>query len=149
MRDQFSIFVGSVLENNKKHKVAVLGGGSFGTVVANMMAANNHDVTLWMRSEAGAQAIVDSGENAAYLPGYRLHEDLAISTDLKQAVSGCDTVFFAVPSSAFRKVAKELSGWLPEGTIIISMAKGIESDTFMLPSQVLEQEIGHCLVGVI
>jgi len=149
MRDQFSIFVGSVLENNKKNKVAVLGGGSFGTVVANMMAANNHDVTLWMRSEAGAQAIVDSGENAAYLPGYRLHEDLAISTDLKQAVSGCDTVFFAVPSSAFRKVAKELSGWLPEGTIIISMAKGIESDTFMLPSQVLEQEIGHCLVGVI
>ncbi|MEZ7860106.1 MAG: NAD(P)H-dependent glycerol-3-phosphate dehydrogenase [Porticoccaceae bacterium] len=137
------------MENKKKHKVAVLGGGSFGTVVANMMAANNHDVTLWMRSKAGAQIIADCGENTRYLPGYRLHADLAISTDLKQAVSGCDTVFFAVPSSAFRKVANELSPWLPEGTMVISTAKGIEADTFMLPSQVLEQEISHCLVGVI
>jgi glycerol-3-phosphate dehydrogenase (NAD(P)+) len=149
MRDQLFVSVGSVLENKKKHKVAVLGGGSFGTVVANMMAANNHDVTLWMRSKAGAQIIADCGENTRYLPGYRLHADLAISTDLKQAVSGCDTVFFAVPSSAFRKVAKELSPWLPEGTMVISTAKGIEADTFMLPSQVLEQEISHCLVGVI
>ncbi len=149
MRDQLFVSVGSVLENKKKHKVAVLGGGSFGTVVANMMAANNHDVTLWMRSKAGAQIIADCGENTRYLPGYRLHADLAISTDLKQAVSGCDTVFFAVPSSAFRKVANELSPWLPEGTMVISMAKGIEADTFMLPSQVLEQEISHCLVGVI
>ena len=149
MRDQLFVSLGSVLENKKKHKVAVLGGGSFGTVVANMMAANNHDVTLWMRSKAGAQIIADCGENTRYLPGYRLHADLAISTDLKQAVSGCDTVFFAVPSSAFRKVANELSPWLPEGTMVISMAKGIEADTFMLPSQVLEQEISHCLVGVI
>ena len=149
MRDQLFVSVGSVLENKKKHKVAVLGGGSFGTVVANMMAANNHDVTLWMRSKAGAQIIADCGENTRYLPGYRLHADLAISTDLKQAVSGCDTVFFAVPSSAFRKVANELSPWLPEGAMVISMAKGIEADTFMLPSQVLEQEISHCLVGVI
>ena len=149
MRDQLFVSVGSVLENKKKHKVAVLGGGSFGTVVANMMAANNHDVTLWMRSKAGAQIIADCGENTRYLPGYRLHADLAISTDLKQAVSGCDTVFFAVPSSAFRKVANELSPWLPEGTMVISTAKGIEADTFMLPSQVLEQEISHCLVGVI
>ncbi|MFT5362177.1 MAG: glycerol-3-phosphate dehydrogenase (NAD(P)+), partial [Porticoccaceae bacterium] len=149
MRDQLFVSLGSVLENKKKHKVAVLGGGSFGTVVANMMAANNHDVTLWMRSKAGAQIIADCGENTRYLPGYRLHADLAISTDLKQAVSGCDTVFFAVPSSAFRKVANELSPWLPEGTMVISTAKGIEADTFMLPSQVLEQEISHCLVGVI
>ena len=149
MRDQLFVSLGSVLENKKKHKVAVLGGGSFGTVVANMMAANNHDVTLWMRSKAGAQVIADCGENTRYLPGYRLHADLAISTDLKQAVSGCDTVFFAVPSSAFRKVANELSPWLPEGTMVISTAKGIEADTFMLPSQVLEQEISHCLVGVI
>jgi glycerol-3-phosphate dehydrogenase (NAD(P)+) len=149
MRDQLFVSAGSVLENKKKHKVAVLGGGSFGTVVANMMAANNHDVTLWMRSKAGAQIIADCGENTRYLPGYRLHADLAISTDLKQAVSGCDTVFFAVPSSAFRKVANELSPWLPEGTMVISTAKGIEADTFMLPSQVLEQEISHCLVGVI
>jgi len=127
----------------------VLGGGSFGTAIANMIANNNHQVTLWLRSETVAQEIRDSGENAAYLPGYKLHADLSISTDLEQAVAGCDTVFFAVPSSAFRAVAKQVSHLLPAGTIIVSTAKGIEADTFLLPSQVLEQEITHCPVGVI
>ena len=96
-----------------------------------------------------AQEIRDSGENAAYLPGYKLHADLSINTDLEQAVAGCDTVFFAVPSSAFRGVAKQVSHLLPAGTIVVSTAKGIEADTFLLPSQVLEQEITHCPVGVI
>jgi len=127
----------------------VLGGGSFGTAIANMIANNNHQVTLWLRSETVAQEIRDSGENAAYLPGYKLHADLSINTDLEQAVAGCDTVFFAVPSSAFRGVAKQVSHLLPAGTIVVSTAKGIEADTFLLPSQVLEQEITHCPVGVI
>ncbi|MDG2501001.1 MAG: NAD(P)H-dependent glycerol-3-phosphate dehydrogenase [Porticoccaceae bacterium] len=137
------------MENHKIHRVAVLGGGSFGTAVANMIAANNHNVTLWLRSETAAQQMRDSGENTAYLPGYRLHTDLAISTDLEQAVAGCDTVFFAVPSAAFRSVANRVSPFLAAGTVIVSMAKGIEADSFMLPSQVLEQEISHCPVGVI
>ena len=86
------------MENNTSHRVAVLGGGSFGTAVANMIAANNHSVTLWLRSETAAQQIRDTGENTAYLPGYKLHADLAISTDVEQAIAGCDTIFFAVPS---------------------------------------------------
>jgi glycerol-3-phosphate dehydrogenase (NAD(P)+) len=137
------------LENNTSHRVAVLGGGSFGTAVANMIAANNHSVTLWLRSKTAAQQIRDAGENTAYLPGYKLHADLAISTDVEQAVAGCDTIFFAVPSSAFRAVAKMVSPFLAAGTVVVSMAKGIEAESFMLPSQVLEQEISHCPVGVI
>jgi glycerol-3-phosphate dehydrogenase (NAD(P)+) len=137
------------LENNTSHRVAVLGGGSFGTAVANMIAANNHSVTLWLRSETAAQQIRDAGENTAYLPGYKLHADLAVSTDVEQAVAGCDTIFFAVPSSAFRAVAKMVSPFLAAGTVVVSMAKGIEAESFMLPSQVLEQEISHCPVGVI
>ena len=137
------------MENNTSHRVAVLGGGSFGTAVANMIAANNHSVTLWLRSETAAQQIRDTGENTAYLPGYKLHADLAVSTDVEQAVAGCDTIFFAVPSSAFRAVAKMVSPFLAAGTVVVSMAKGIEAESFMLPSQVLEQEISHCLVGVI
>ena len=141
--------MGLILENNKSHRVAVLGGGSFGTAIANMIAANNHRVTLWLRSETTAQNIRETGENSSYLPGYKLHANLAISTDLQQAVEGCDTVFFAIPSSAFRVLAKEVSPFLKAGTVIVSTAKGVEADSFMLPSQVLEQEISHCPVGVI
>ena len=57
------------LENTNKLKIAVLGGGSFGTAIANMVAENNYSVTLWMRSEKSRQQILETGENAAYLPG--------------------------------------------------------------------------------
>jgi glycerol-3-phosphate dehydrogenase (NAD(P)+) len=139
---------GSVTNNNK-HKIAVLGGGSFGTIIANMLAVNGHSTTLWMRSAEQCQAITESGENAAYLPGYKLAPTLTVSTDIQQALIGVDTVFFAVPSSSFRKVAKLVSPWVNSETVLISAAKGIEAETFLLPSQILEQELPECRVGVI
>ncbi len=137
------------MTNNNKHKIAVLGGGSFGTIIANMLAVNGHFTTLWMRSAEQCQAIAASGENAAYLPGYKLDPTLMVSTDIKQALEGVDTVFFAVPSSSFRKVAKLVSPWVNSDTVLISAAKGIEAETFLLPSQILEQELPKCRVGVI
>lgn len=137
------------MTNNNNHKIAVLGGGSFGTIIANMLAVNGHATTLWMRSSEQREAIIASGENAAYLPGFKLDPALNVSTDIEQALEGVDTVFFAVPSSAFRKVAKLVSPWVNADTVLISAAKGIEAETFLLPSQILEQELPECRVGVI
>lgn len=141
--------VGAILSQIKNHKVAVLGGGSFGTAIAHMIASNHYQVSFWLRSEERVQQIRDTGENAAYLPGYRLHKSLQLGTDLEQAVADADTVFFAVPSSSIRELARQACRFLKPGTILISTAKGIESNSFMLPSQILEQEIPHCSVGVI
>jgi glycerol-3-phosphate dehydrogenase (NAD(P)+) len=135
--------------NNNNHKIAVLGGGSFGTIIANMLAVNGHSTTLWMRSSEQLQAITASGENAAYLPGYKFDPTLNFSTDIQQALEGVDTVIFAIPSSSFRKVAKLVSPWVTSDTVLISAAKGIEAETFLLPSQILEQELPSCKVGVI
>lgn len=137
------------MTNNNNHKIAVLGGGSFGTVIANMLAVNGHAATLWMRSEEQLQAIQSSGENAAYLPGYKLHPKLNFTNDIQQALEGVDTVFFAVPSSSFRTVARQVSPWVNSETLVISAAKGIEAETFLLPSQILEQELPDSKVGVI
>ena len=137
------------MTNSKKYKVAVLGGGSFGTVIANIVANNGYPVTLWLRSEVVASRIISSGENSAYLPGYKLHPSIIISTDLEDAVKNCKSVFFAVPSSAFRLLAKKVSQWLPKNTLVISTAKGVESDTFLLPSEVLRQELPNHEVGLI
>ena len=134
---------------NNNHKIAVLGGGSFGTVIANLLAVNGHTATLWMRSEEQLQAIAASGENAAYLPGYKLQPTLNFTTDIQQALEAVDTLFFAVPSSSFRAVARLVSPWVNSDTVVISAAKGIEEETFMLPSQILEQELPDCKVGVI
>jgi glycerol-3-phosphate dehydrogenase (NAD(P)+) len=137
------------LENINKLKIAVLGGGSFGTAIANMVAENNYSVTLWMRSEKSRQQILETGENAAYLPGYQLNKSLNITTDLGEALDQVDVVFFAVPSSSFRSLAKQARDLLSKDTLLISTAKGIEAESFLLPSQILEQEIPQCEVGVI
>jgi glycerol-3-phosphate dehydrogenase (NAD(P)+) len=137
------------LNNTSELKIAVLGGGSFGTAIANMVAENSYSVTLWMRSEQNLQAILSRGENAQYLPGYRLNKSLNLTTDLTHALQGADVVFFAVPSSSFRSLARAARDLLCENTLLISTAKGIEAESFMLPSQILEQEIPQCEVGVI
>ena len=139
----------SQLENTSKLKIAVLGGGSFGTAIANMVAENNYSVTLWMRSEDSLKQIESTGENSNYLPGYQLNKSLNLTTDLNYALQQVDVVFFAVPSSSFRKLARRAKDLLSSDTLLISTAKGIEADSFMLPSQILEEEIPQCEVGVI
>ena len=137
------------MTNNNNHKIAVLGGGSFGTILANMLAVNGYATTLWMRSSEQCQAIIASGENASYLPGYKIDSSLSVTTDIEQALQEVDTVLFAVPSSSFRRVAKLVSPWVNADTVLISAAKGIEAETFLLPSQILEQELPLCKVGVL
>jgi len=136
-----------VTDNN--YKVAVLGGGSFGTAIANMIADKGAPVTLWMRSEQRAKQAAQSRENSHYLPDYKLCESLNITADLQVALQDIDVLFFAVPSSSLRALAQQVRSYLSPETLLISTAKGIEVDSFLLPSQILEQEIPQCKVGVI
>ena len=118
------------MENTNKLKIAVLGGGSFGTAIANMVAVNNYSVTLWMRSEDSLKQIQETGENSNYLPGYQLNKSLNLTNDLNQALEQVDVVFFAVPSSSFRQLARKAQPLLSADTLLISTAKGIEADSF-------------------
>ena len=130
-------------------KIAVLGGGSFGTALSNMIAENGHKVVLWMRSEENARKCVRSRENTRYLPGCLLDSRLEISSDLKASLQDADVVFFSVPSKAFRKLANKARGYITSGIQVISTAKGIEAETFKLMSQILEEELPQARVGVI
>ena len=131
------------------HRVAVLGGGSFGTVIANIIAANGHAVTLWMRSDERAEILNESRENPTYLPGYKLHPGLVATTDLAMAVAGADIVFVSVPSKSCRSVAAELSTCIAPDALVISTTKGIEADGFKLMSQVLIEQLPGNPVGVL
>ncbi|WP_339669811.1 NAD(P)H-dependent glycerol-3-phosphate dehydrogenase [Dasania marina] len=133
----------------KSSKVAVLGGGSFGTAIANIMANNGHQVCLWMRKPERADEINQQHINHNYLPDYLLNEQLRASTDLAAAVQGCDVIFMAVPSSSSRDVAKELNAHIADQTILISTTKGIEPANFKLMSQVLAEEIPQARIGVL
>ena len=130
-------------------KIVVLGGGSFGTAVANMMASNGHSVVLWMRNRERAESCQRDRVNRYYLPDYTLDDHLSITSDLAAALDGAELVFFSIPSAAFRQVAKDAAPFIQPGCVVISTAKGIEAATFTLMSDILEQELDQPRVGVI
>lgn len=132
-----------------KFRVAVLGGGSFGTAISNIMADNGHDIRLWMRSDERAAEVNEQHINSAYLPDTPLNPALRATTDLVEAVSDRDIVYVAVPSKSSRQVAQQLKTCLPEGCMLISTTKGIEAEGFTLMSQVLAQELPQARIGVL
>jgi len=131
------------------HRVAVLGGGSFGTVIANIIAANGHAVSLWMRNGERADIINESRENPTYLPGYVLHPQLQATIDLEASISGADIIFVAVPSKSCRDVARQMAACIDPDAMVISTTKGIEPDGFRLMSQVLAEELPSNPLGVL
>ncbi|MBB6523377.1 NAD(P)H-dependent glycerol-3-phosphate dehydrogenase [Pseudoteredinibacter isoporae] len=130
-------------------QVAVLGGGSFGTAIANIAASNGHKTYQWMRNKERAAKVQQARENSEYLPGYKLSDNLTACADLQEAVGSADVVFIAIPSKSFREVTQLLAPILKSGTMVISTTKGIEPSGFTLMSQVLEQELNDARIGVL
>lgn len=87
-----------------KQPVAVLGGGSFGTALANLIAANGYPVRLWMRDSAQAASIRETGKNPRYLKDISLLSGIEANTDLAGTLAVCELVFVALPSMALRAV---------------------------------------------
>lgn len=125
----------------QSHTVAVLGGGSFGTVIANIIATNGSLVRLWLRNQALADSINQRRENAEYLPGYMLHDRLHATTSLSEALAGVGILMVAVPSSSFREVVREASTQISVDTLVVSLTKGIEAGGFRLMSHILAEEL--------
>lgn len=132
-----------------QHRVLVIGGGSFGTVLADIVAHNGHASCLWMRDEQQAQVTRDTRINERYLPGFSLHEDLQISTDLKASIEAADTILFSVPSKVFRDVLDMVRDYITPEQYLITTTKGIEPEHFLLMSQVLEVYFPSNPIGVI
>ncbi len=131
------------------HDVAVLGGGSFGTAMAKVLGENGHRVHFWMRDAQQADEIRSSGVNSRYMPGVVLEGDIQPTTDLADAVRKAEIVFVAIPSKAFRSVIRQHSGDFRDGQIVISLTKGIEANGFKLMSEILQEEIPRCRIGVL
>lgn len=129
--------------------VAVLGGGSFGTVIANMVAEKGLDVRLWMRNAEAAQRINETHENARYVPGYQLSPQVRATSDMQAALEGVDIVFVSVPSSAVRQVIEQARPWLQPRQLLVSTTKGIEAGTFSLMSEIIRELLPDVRVGVL
>lgn len=134
---------------NNQHTVAVLGGGSFGTALANIIAANGHHTTLWMRDEKRVEQCRADRENRAYLPGYALHESLIFSADLELALHHADIVVVSIPSQSFREVARLAAEYVLPNANVVSTTKGIELESFSFMSDILNEELPGRQIGVL
>jgi glycerol-3-phosphate dehydrogenase (NAD(P)+) len=131
-----------------KQPVAVLGGGSFGTALANLLAENGQSVQMWMRDSVQAEAIRLERENPRYLKGVKIHPGVQPVTDLQATLAASQLIFVALPSSALRAALQPCVSEL-SGKMLISTTKGIEADTFMLMSQILEEMAPDARIGVL
>ena len=128
-------------------KIAVLGGGSFGTAMANLSSKNGCEVTLWVRDKRSVKSMQKTHINKKYLPDHKLDERLQFTHDLQAAVKGKDLIFVAVPSSAFRETLQKIAPFI-SAQAIVSLTKGMEKDTFALMSVVIADELPNVAFGV-
>lgn len=128
--------------------IAVLGGGSFGTALANLLAENGQRVLQWMRDPEQAEQMRRSGENPRYLKGVKLHPGIEPTSDLGAALQQAELVFVALPSSALRDALQPVAAQL-SGKMLVSTTKGIEAKTFKLMSEILEEIAPDARIGVL
>ena len=122
--------------------VAVVGTGSWGTMLAVMLTRKGLSVTLWARREEEAEELRLRQENRRFLPGVTLPHGLKITASLAEGVESCHLLFMVVPAQSMRKNIRLVRPHLGPGTVIVSAAKGLEIETALRMSQLLEEELG-------
>ncbi len=124
------------------NRAAIIGDGAMGTLSALLLASGGIRVRLWSAFEEHVSRIRRTGTNEPFLPGVRLPEDLLVSTDAAEVTDGADLVVIAVPSKYLRGVLKRVRESLPADPIYCSVVKGIETESLLRPSEVLEAVAG-------
>ncbi len=125
-----------------KQMISVIGDGAMGTVCALLIAENGHNVRIWSAFPEQAANLEKERENRRFLPGFPLPDNISISADEAEAFSGADIVLSAVPTQYIRSVYGRIKNHYPAGLPIFSVAKGIENNTLLRPTQILSKVLG-------
>lgn len=125
----------------------MLGGGSFGTAMANTAVRNGCDTMIWIRDETIATEINATHINQRYLPGFLLEEGLRAESNLEKAVSNRDIILVVIPSHSFRDVLRQIKPFITSQAV--SLTKGVEAKTFSFMSDIIQQELPEVPFGVL
>jgi glycerol-3-phosphate dehydrogenase (NAD(P)+) len=129
-------------------KVGLLGGGSWGTTVASLVA-RNAPVTLWARDRDTVKEINEQRSNEKYLPGAILPQRLCATTDIEEAVSQADVLIMGIPSQGFRAVLQDVAAHIRAWVPVISLTKGLELDSKMRMTEIIQALLPGHPVGVL
>ncbi len=127
-------------------KVTIIGAGSFGTALSVVLARAGNEVQLWARESEIAYQINNQHRNPTYISDVTLPDSVTCYTDLEECLHERDMIVFATPSHALREVAKRVKPFLSGDEIVVNVAKGIENDTFMTMSQVLDEVLSGVII---
>jgi glycerol-3-phosphate dehydrogenase (NAD(P)+) len=122
-------------------KVGVVGAGSWGTALANLLATKGYAVDWWVFETDLCRQLEETRKNTVFLPGTKLSENLRPTNDLARVVSQKDLVLVVVPSHVMRQVTSQMSGHIEPHAILVSASKGIENDTLLTMSGVINQTL--------
>ena len=125
-------------------KIAVLGSGSWGTALGQVLAENGHEVVLWGREDYIADEINQAHTNSHFLPGINLPATIVATTDLKAASDQAAVLLFVLPTKAIRSVARQVASYLSQADaqpLLVHATKGLEQGTHLRVSQMIEEEI--------
>ncbi|MBA7485522.1 Glycerol-3-phosphate dehydrogenase [NAD(P)+] [subsurface metagenome] len=136
--------------------ISIIGDGAMGTVLAMLLCekqeplkadrrpshesrVTSHEVKMWGYDGEQLKQIKESGENRKFLPGYKLPDGLVFEADDERIMAGADLIISAVPCQFMRGIWKRLKDYVSQGAVIVSVAKGIENDTLLCPTQILAE----------
>lgn len=122
-------------------KTGVIGAGSWGCALADVLQRNGHQVTVWSILDEEVAMLKKNHEHIDKLPGVKLSEQIVFTGNLEEACRGMDLLVLAAPSAFTRSVAKKMAPFIHENQIIVSVAKGIEEESLMTLSDIIKQEI--------
>ena len=122
--------------------VAIMGAGSWGTTLAKVFADAGNTVRLWARRPELTEAIAQTRTNPDYLPDIRLPDSVSATSDAQAALDQAAIVVFAVPSQTMRDNLASWAPLLPTDATLVSISKGVETDTHLRMSQVIAETTG-------
>lgn len=128
-------------------KVGVIGAGSWGTALAKVAALNGHQTVLWGRSARTISEIRNEHRNTRYLPATELPESLDAVTDIAHCLEGASLVVLATPSKTIRAMTEQIAPYVDRNTSLVCVAKGIELETGMLMSEIVEEALSLSAVA--
>ena len=129
-------------------KIGLIGAGSWGTALSLALANNGHSVLIWSIVEAEIDMLKKNHEHLDKRPGVKVPDTVDFTTDIEKTITESDMLVLAVPSVFTRSTAQKMSPYVKDGQIIVCVAKGIEDDTLMTISDVVEQEIPNADVAI-
>ena len=119
-------------------KVGIIGAGSLGTALAQIVSQNVDEVCLYLRREELANTINETGINNEYYPNTKLEENIIATNDYND-LKDCNIIFLSIPSSAFRSTLSEIKACINEDTILVTTAKGIEYPSLKTMGKIIEE----------